>query len=207
MQKTRIYLYQSLCAILIFSFSEYLPGCNSGETSSDTSEDISDNIILEIPDEDSDYYPKAFATLSPVNDSKMEGTAVFTDQGDGKVTLLLKVAKCAPGDHAVHLHENGDCTADDGSSAGGHWDPENNPHGKRNVDLRHHRGDVANMMVAEDGTGELSMTVLGWSVGGPDSTNILSKAVVIHAGADDFTTQPSGAAGDRIACGVIIGVE
>ena len=73
--------------------------------------------------------------------------------------------------HAVHLHENGDCSAEDGSSAGGHWNPTMKPHGKRGDGTSFHKGDIGNMTVGNDGKGTMSMTVDGWSIGGADSTN------------------------------------
>lgn len=144
----------------------------------------------------------AQATLSPASGSNVTGTATFTEE-NGSITFEITAENLTPGEHAVHLHEKGDCSAEDASSAGGHWNPAGEDHGKRGTES-FHRGDfVANMEVGEDGTGTLSMTVEDWTIGGPDSTNIVGKGVIIHAGADDFTSQPSGAAGGRVACGAI----
>lgn len=145
----------------------------------------------------------ARAEMSPASGSNVTGEATFTDLGDGDVTFKLTVENATAGSHAVHLHEKGDCSAPDASSAGGHWNPAGVEHGKRPVDQQYHAGDIDNLEVGEDGKGELTMTITGWSIGGPDSTNILNKAVIIHAQADDFESQPSGAAGKRVACGVI----
>ncbi|ELR70440.1 Copper/zinc superoxide dismutase [Fulvivirga imtechensis AK7] len=145
----------------------------------------------------------ARAQLSSASGSGATGEATFTDLGEGEVTLKLTIENATPGEHAVHLHENGDCSAPDASSAGGHWNPAGVEHGKRPVDMQFHAGDIDNLVVGEDGKGELTMTVAGWSIGGSDSTNIINKAVIVHAEADDFESQPSGAAGKRIACGVI----
>lgn len=145
----------------------------------------------------------ARAEMSSASGSEATGEATFTDLGDGDVTFKLTIENATPGEHAVHLHEKGDCSAPDASSAGGHWNPSDVKHGKRPVDQQYHAGDLANLEVGEDGKGVLTMTVVGWSIGGPDSTNILNKAVIVHAQPDDFESQPSGAAGDRIACGVI----
>ncbi len=197
-----------LIAYCIILYLLAVAGCQtSSERDEAASRNDADTVSLGTAPEDSVIYSRAFATINPASGSELQGSASFTDQGDGKVTFKISVEGARPGEHAVHLHENGDCSMDDASGAGGHWAPHGNPHGKRNVDLRHHKGDLDNMRVGEDGTGELAMTVLGWSVGGPDSTNILNKAVVIHAGADDFASQPSGNAGARVGCGVIIGVE
>lgn len=146
---------------------------------------------------------QATAIISSASGSELTGEATFTDLGDGKVTFKLTVENATPGEHAVHLHQNGDCSAPDATSAGGHWNPADVQHGKRAVDQQFHAGDIANLEVGEDGKGELTMTVMGWTIGGPDSTNIINHAVVIHAQPDDFHSQPSGAAGVRVGCGVI----
>lgn len=205
--KKLISMHVSGCLALILILGG-LSGCNSATDRENAGEAASeDSTVLDVPQDDSAYYPKAFASINPASGSDLQGTASFTDQGDGQVTLEISVINTEPGEHAVHLHENGDCSGDDAVGAGGHWAPLGNPHGKRNVDLRHHKGDLANLIVEDDRSGTLTMTVLGWSVGGPDSTNILHKSVVIHEGPDDFTTQPAGDAGARIGCGIIVGVE
>jgi Cu-Zn family superoxide dismutase len=149
---------------------------------------------------------EARADISPASGSELTGSVTFTTTDDGKVEFELTVQNGEPGEHAVHLHENGDCSAPDATSAGGHWNPTNEPHGKRGTDT-FHKGDIANMLISADGTGYLNMTIDGWSIGGDDQSNILNKAVIIHAKADDFTSQPSGAAGDRIGCGVINSIK
>lgn len=160
----------------------------------ETEEPVAENKVLHT----------AKATISSASGSTLTGEATFTDLGDGDVTFKLTVENATPGEHALHLHENGDCSAPDASSAGGHWNPAGVDHGKRPVDHKYHAGDIANLEVGEDGKGILTATITGWSIGGPDSTNIVNKAVVIHADPDDFKTQPSGAAGKRVGCGVIV---
>ncbi len=126
----------------------------------------------------------------------------FSQTDEGVVKLVLEVENLTAGTHAVHLHENGDCSAPDATSAGGHWNPTSEDHGKRGEN-DFHSGDIANLTVGEDGIGNLEMEVEGWSIGGSEESNIINKAIIIHADPDDFKTQPSGAAGSRIACGVI----
>jgi Cu-Zn family superoxide dismutase len=142
------------------------------------------------------------AILNGASGSGSSGSAPFTKAGDESVRIKLSISNATPGTHAVHLHENGDCSAADATSAGGHWNPTNSKHGKRGTG-DFHKGDIGNMTVDESGNGSLEMTIEGWTIGGSGDSDILNKAVIIHAGADDFTSQPSGAAGDRIACGVI----
>ncbi len=144
----------------------------------------------------------AVAILSGASGSNVTGTATFTSLENGKVRLVMDVENLSPGEHALHLHENGDCSAADATSAGGHWNPTGDPHGERGED-EYHSGDIDNMVVGDDGVGTLEMEVEGWTIGDGSSSDIVNKAVIIHADADDFTSQPSGAAGARVACGVI----
>lgn len=144
----------------------------------------------------------AFADISSASGSSLTGKATFTSVGNEQVQFELNVENATPGSHAVHIHEKGDCSASDAKSAGGHWNPTNEKHGKRG-NPPFHKGDIGNMEVGDDGKGSMSMTISGWCIGGESTCNIIDKAVIIHAGADDFTSQPSGAAGDRVGCGVI----
>jgi Cu-Zn family superoxide dismutase len=144
----------------------------------------------------------AKAIMEPASGSNVKGTATFTDEGGGKVSFELVIENLSPGEHAVHIHEKGDCSAADASSAGGHWNPTMKPHGKRGSGPCH-KGDIGNMVVDSEGKGTYKLVVEGWSIGGPDSTNVVGKAVIVHEKADDFTSQPAGNAGARIACGVI----
>lgn len=145
----------------------------------------------------------AEVVLSEASASGLTGIATFTDN-HGSVTLTVNVSNVkTPGLHAIHLHQNGDCSAPDASSAGGHWNPTDDHHGK--WDTEHfHKGDIGNIDVKADGTGSLTLTTDKWCVDCSDSTkNVVGKSIIIHEGADDFTTQPTGNAGGRIGCGVV----
>lgn len=144
----------------------------------------------------------AKAEMEPCSDSKAKGEATFTEE-NGTVLFELTVENLTPGEHAVHLHEKGDCSAEDGSSAGGHWNPAMRPHGKRGDATGFHKGDVANISIGDDGKGTLKLSIDDWTVGGPDSTNVIGKSVIVHASPDDFTSQPAGNAGARVSCGEI----
>jgi Cu-Zn family superoxide dismutase len=144
---------------------------------------------------------RARAKLEPRSGSEVKGTAEFTEQG-GKVTMTLRVSGLTPGEHAFHLHEKGDCSAPDATSAGGHWNPTGEGHGKWGTHP-FHRGDVANLVADASGNATLTFTTELWSVGGDPSRDVVGHALVIHAKPDDFTTQPTGNAGGRVACGVI----
>lgn len=175
----------------------FLSACNSGSKQGDEGQNDSQE-----EQEAQDDKLTAKATMEPASESNVSGEANFTEE-DGTVLFELSVENLTPGEHAVHLHEKGDCSADDASSAGGHWNPTMKPHGKREAGGSFHQGDIANMTVGDDGKGSLQLSIEGWSIGGADSVNIVGKSVIIHDKADDFTSQPAGNAGSRISCGVI----
>jgi superoxide dismutase, Cu-Zn family len=139
------------------------------------------------------------ATLSPTAGNSAAGTVVFTQKGD-KVTVTAKVSGLAPGGHGFHIHEKGDCSAPDGSSAGGHFNPTGKPHGAPGPD--HHAGDMPMLQVDASGNATLTADLEGVSIGG-GATDIVGKSVVVHKDADDYKSQPAGNSGARIACGVI----
>lgn len=142
----------------------------------------------------------ATATLEAKSGSSLTGSATFTQVGDA-VRLELHVNGAPDGEHAVHIHERGDCSAEDGTSAGGHWNPAGVDHGQWGHPP-HHLGDIGNMTVA-DGHGMISLENAPWTIGDGGPSDVVGKAVIVHAGVDDFKTQPTGAAGGRIGCGVI----
>ncbi len=141
-------------------------------------------------------------TLEAKSGSSLKGTARFINIAENKILLQVNAEGIDSGKHGVHIHQNPDCSAADASSAGGHWNPSNDDHGSRSTD-DHHAGDIGNLVVDSDGTGMMKVEVSGWTVGGPKGSNILDRAIVIHAGEDDLTSQPSGDAGSRVGCGVI----
>ena len=142
--------------------------------------------------------------LSPKSDSKVEGTVMFKEK-DGIVSMTANMTGLSEGEHAIHIHESADCTSADGKSSGGHWNPTAQPHGKWGAETGYHKGDIGNFKVAADGEGIVTLATDKWCIGcGDDTKDILGKAVIVHQGTDDFTSQPSGAAGSRISCGGII---
>ena len=142
-------------------------------------------------------------TFESKSNSNVTGTATFIEKM-GKVTFMAKLSGLKPGIHAVHIHEKSDCTAADGSSAGGHWNPTFKKHGQWGVG-EYHRGDIGNFIADENGNGSITLNTDEWSIGGEDETkNIFGKGLIVHQGADDFVSQPAGNAGARVACSAII---
>ena len=145
---------------------------------------------------------QANAMIGASNDSGVTGVAVFT-QNDDQITLTAEIQGASPGLHAIHIHANGDCSAPDGTSAGGHWNPTSVAHGKWG-EGEFHLGDIGNITVGENGMGSITLTTDLWEIGTGSDVDVVGKGIIVHAGADDFTSQPSGAAGARIGCGVIV---
>lgn len=145
---------------------------------------------------------KAISVIQAKSGSKVSGEVIFSEI-DGEVTMKALIKGASPGDHAIHIHLEGDCSAEDGSSAGGHWNPTGEDHGRWGA-APFHRGDIGNIKVGADGEGRISRTTDLWCLDcGDESKNVVGKAIIIHQGIDDFSTQPSGAAGPRIGCGEI----
>jgi Cu-Zn family superoxide dismutase len=144
---------------------------------------------------------KAVATLQSRSGSTVTGNATFTAK-DGKVLMKVVVFGLTPGRHAIHVHEKGDCSAPDATSAGGHWNPSSENHGQWGHTPFHH-GDIGNLVANAKGKAVLSIESDLWTIGDGKPSDVVGHAVVVHAKEDDFTTQPTGNAGGRVACGVI----
>ena len=142
--------------------------------------------------------------MEPKSDSNVAGEVTFTDE-NGTVSMKATFSGLTPGEHAIHIHEKADCSATDGTSSGGHWNPTAEAHGKWGDDTGYHRGDIGNFTADADGNAMVEFSTDLWCIGCDDATkNIVGKAVIVHQGMDDFTSQPSGAAGARISCTGII---
>jgi len=144
--------------------------------------------------------PSVVADLAPTKGNTAKGTVTFTQQGS-KVLVTAKVTGLPPGNHGFHVHEKGDCSADDGMSAGGHFNPFGKGHGAPAAADRH-AGDMPMLQADAAGNASLSVELDAMAVGGT-AGDVLGKAVIVHKDADDYTTQPTGNSGARIACGVI----
>jgi superoxide dismutase, Cu-Zn family len=146
----------------------------------------------------------ASANLSAASGSLVSGRLALMPMADG-VHLSGEIGGLEPGStHAIHIHEKGDCSAADASSAGGHFNPNGEPHGKVGTPT-HHAGDMNNIVANGEGVAAVDVHATGVVLGGDAPNDAVGRAVVVHAAPDDYTSQPSGNAGARVACGVIAG--
>ncbi len=145
---------------------------------------------------------QAMVNLASASGSLVSGTLTLAPMGDG-VHVRGEVGGFRPGSsHGFHIHEKGDCSAADASSAGGHFNPTAQPHG-RAMQGAHHAGDSDNITADAKGLAKIDKHIMGVSVGGSAGNDIAGLAFVVHAAPDDYTSQPAGNAGARVACGVI----
>ena len=202
-------MYNSTSLLRLFTinlllFSAVLFSCNSSTETETAASDVDTMNTTQTTDNATiAASAKAEAILSGTyTDTTLSGNATFEEM-NGKVKMILNIT--APGKAnqsvAVHIHEHGAC-GDMGKEAHGHWNPTNKKHGKWGSD-NFHSGDIGNVELDKDGKGSLELETDLWSIGGDSTTNILDRAIIVHGGVDDYKTQPTGNAGNRIGCGVI----
>ncbi|NYE63366.1 Cu-Zn family superoxide dismutase [Duganella sp. 1224] len=142
--------------------------------------------------------------LKPTTGSTTTGAVRFKQQ-DGQLQIDADIAGLAPGVHGFHIHEKGDCSAPDATSAGGHFNPGSSQHGGPQ-NPAHHGGDFGNITADASGKASLHLTVptsqISLDAGAANS--IIGRGVIVHADPDDFVTQPTGNSGKRLACGVVV---
>jgi superoxide dismutase, Cu-Zn family len=148
---------------------------------------------------DSSKPKKARAVLHPTKGNQAQGIVTFTEV-EGGVLVVADIDFLEPGKHGFHIHEFGDCSAPDGSSAGGHFNPKKMKHGSPDA-VERHVGDLGN--IGADGRGYAHYERLDKLISLSGEDTIIGRSVVVHSNADDFTTQPTGNSGGRVACGVI----
>ncbi|NIK92830.1 superoxide dismutase family protein [Mangrovimonas sp. CR14] len=187
--------------IALCAFSLVFASCKSDKKKEADEETVTEEQVVETKVE----VKKIKLAMEPKSDTQVSGNAVFTDK-DGQVTVVAVFEGLQPGSHAIHIHEKADCSAPDGTSTGGHWNPTNQPHGKWGAAEGFHKGDIGNFTADENGNGTITFNAGGeWCIGcGDPNRDIVGKAVIVHQGTDDFTTQPTGDAGGRVSCGGII---
>ena len=195
---------RSLCMLALLPAVALVFSCNNP---SDTAETTVDSTNVMDPATDAAAVPlvnHAEAVLTGTYaDTTVSGTAKFDADDNGKVKMELEITIPAKAGKsvAVHIHEHGDC-GDNGNMSHGHWNPTNKQHGKwGSADF--HSGDIGNVQLDNQGKGTLTLETDLWTLGGGPEKNILDKALIVHGGTDDYTSQPSGNAGTRIGCGVI----
>lgn len=144
----------------------------------------------------------AHVLLVPTRNQTVEGVLVLERQGE-RVHITGTVTGLTEGLHGFHIHETGDCSAPDATSAGGHFAPEGHPHGSPDdPEQRHHSGDFGNIDADAQGVARVDLwSSLPLLTMGPQY--VVGRAFIVHAGKDDLRSQPSGDAGGRVACGVI----
>ncbi len=146
---------------------------------------------------------KAEAILESKSGSNVKGKITFTKEGN-MIKVVADIEGLTPGKHGFHVHEKGDCSAPDASSAGGHFNPESMQHSGHDSPQRH-VGDLGNLIADSNGKAHLELTDMMMSFDGNNS--IIGKSVVVHEKEDDLTTQPTGNSGARVACGTIVVVN
>lgn len=142
---------------------------------------------------------KAICVVYPTKGNDVTGTVTFTKVAGG-VRVVADLQGLTPGRHGIHIHEWGDCSTVDGTSAGGHYNPTTKSHGAP-IAANRHEGDMGNIEADGSGKAHLEYTDTTISLNGENS--IIGRSMIIHANEDDLITQPTGNAGARIACGVI----
>ncbi len=191
--------------LLLLALSINLLGCK-GEKKEEKKSEITTESTTTTTSEatEEDYSKKLDIVLSPKSESNVAGTVSFSDEG-GIVTMVANLNGLTEGEHAIHIHQKADCSSADGKSTGGHWNPTMEPHGKWGAKEGYHKGDIGNFSADADGKGSITFATNDWCIGcGDDKKDILGKAIIVHQGTDDYTSQPSGAAGSRVSCGGII---
>lgn len=145
---------------------------------------------------------QAIANLASASGSLVSGRLALVPMGDG-VHITGEIGGLqANSSHGFHIHEKGDCSAADASSAGGHFNPAAKPHGRAGHSA-HHAGDGDNLVADAQGVARVNAHFSGVSLGSASANDIAGRALIVHANADDYSSQPAGNAGARVACGVI----
>jgi superoxide dismutase, Cu-Zn family len=143
------------------------------------------------------------AKLNPASGSQVTGTVTFKSAAEG-TQVVVDLSGLKPGKHGLHIHEKGDCSAPDASSAGAHFNPTHSHHGGPTTPDRH-AGDFGNIEADASGKVHVELKDKNLKMNGPDS--IVGKSLVVHEKEDDLKTDPSGNSGARVACGVIGAVK
>jgi superoxide dismutase, Cu-Zn family len=187
-------------ALVIAAASFALAACGPKEPTANVPTAPADTGAPEAPPEPPP--PQHRVNLAATQGNEAAGELVLTAMPDGvRIEGSISGLK-ADTEHGFHVHEKGDCSAPDASSAGEHFNPTSQPHGDPGG-ATHHAGDMQNIRADAEGRAPVSTVVNAVTLGDGGTNDVVGKAIVVHAKRDDYKTQPSGDSGDRIACGVI----
>lgn len=207
MKRSIVYILMLALFLSISCKSDKKEATPENDNSTNTETKVEEKTSVKKDAERPAYYDekkKVTVTLDAKSNSGATGIVTFK-QDKGIVTMVALLSGLSEGEHAIHLHEKADCSSEDGTSTGGHWNPTGQPHGKWGDETGYHKGDIGNFSANAKGNGTLTLSTDEWCIGcGDETKDILGKAVIVHQGVDDFKSQPSGAAGSRISCGGII---
>jgi superoxide dismutase, Cu-Zn family len=172
---------------------------DEGSATSDVSPELGSQSNEGVPENQD---ATATVQLTPTQGNQATGTLTVTSHG-GAVHVSGTIQGLKPGGQfGFHFHENGDCSAPDASSAGGHFNPTAAQHGNPQGDARH-AGDMPNLQADDQGVAQVSVHAAAVSLRTGSANDVMGKAVVVHEKADDYNSQPAGNSGARIACGVV----
>ena len=176
-------------------------GSNDGDNVAAEADRAGESAV-QMPASDAPVAAGAAVMLEPTEGNQTRGELRCAAVGD-RIEVSGTISGL-PGNstHGFHVHETGDCSAPDATSAGGHFNPASTDHGRVGQG-EHHAGDSDNITADADGNATVQGWLEGATVGDGAATDIVGKAVIVHADEDDYATQPTGNAGDRLACGVI----
>lgn len=198
MEINRILKNISMASILAL----LVAGCHSSDKKDNKSEEAVAELTQGEQTSDREKAIKAYAIINPSPDSECVGVVSFMEVPDG-IRIVADVAGLKPGLHGFHIHEHGDCGGEGMANAGGHYNPTNTPHGGPDSPLdQRHVGDMGNLDANDDGIAHYNRVDKIISLKGDQS--IIGKSVIVHADPDDLKTQPTGNAGKKIGCGVIV---
>lgn len=175
--------------LIIITATLLASGCVQSQEQNASMDDVPESMI-----------DQAVAVIHPTEGNELEGTVTFTQTDDGVRVQATVSGLNSQALHGFHIHQYGDCRASDGTSAAGHYNPMDMPHGSPTDDERH-VGDLGNLPTNEEGVADIDYTDTEIELNGVNS--IIGRGVIVHAGQDDLETQPTGAAGARLGCGVI----
>lgn len=204
-------LYMTLAAVAACSDSDVPPGNNSGSILDGEPDSLASPEQVQLADILPEEYTRAgatmparmaVATLQPTQGNATSGIVAFIQPSatDAQVRVIGRLINIPAGEHGFHIHENGNCSAADASSAGDHFNPTNAIHGAREG-MERHAGDMGNLTASANEVAMIDFQDYQLTFNGVNS--FVNKAFIVHAMPDDLVSQPSGNSGDRIACGVI----